>query len=105
MYVQRNVLYLGLSLHTNGGMFPADGLVSLNQDITVWRQKVNQAHACIELLPPLSSLPFLPTMSSLPCGNENRSPAVKRTHRKVRGYIQQQTATPPNLGATDETMV
>ena len=39
---------------------------------------------------PSSPLPFLPTMSSLPCGNENRSPAVKRTHRTVRGYIQQQ---------------
>ena len=35
MHVQKNVLYLGLPLHTNGGMFPADGLVSLNQDITV----------------------------------------------------------------------
>ena len=41
------------------------------------------------------SLPFLPTISSLPRGNENRSPAVNRTHHTVHGYIQQQPLPPP----------
>ena len=59
--LQRKIQYLGISLHANGGMFSANGLVSLNQDITVWgRESEPLAHACIK---PLPLPPFLFTFS------------------------------------------